>query len=150
MKLQFESGDAQMASAGDPVTPPSVLAMFVEEQTVAVERIDVVNGTGLVHIIMKRVWLLEGYFTAQDLESWAADISAGRRAEIDAMVQVCIVDVAQWPALTEYIGVGLGMVTRQAYDAVLIAISEAKAGRPERANAIMENYRRQTGVQTLP
>ena len=143
-----DSGAAPMASAGD--APPAVLAMFVEEQTVAVEGIDLVNDTELVHVVVKRVWLLDGHFTQAQLESWAADIAQGRRTTIDAMVNFCIVDVAQWPALTEYVGVGLGMVTRQAFDAVMIAIGEAKAGRPERANAIMQNYRRQTGVQTLP
>ena len=151
MKLQIESGDAQMASAGDPVTPPSVLAMFVEEQTVAVEGIDLVNDTGeLVHDVVKRVWLLDGHFTQAQLNSWAADVAQGRRTTIDAMISVCIVDIAHWPALNEYLGVGHGFVTRQAFNAMCIALLEAGFRRPERFISIMDDFRLQTGVQTLP
>ena len=135
------------ASAGDapPALVEQVWAMFVEERTVVVDGID---PSWL--LVEKRVWLLDGNFTQAELDSWAADVAKGRRTNLDALIHIQTVDSVAWPALNEYLGVGLGLVTRQAFNAICIALLEAGFGRPECANSIMDDFRLQTGVQTLP
>ena len=138
------------ASAGDemPALVDQVWAMLVEERTV-----DVAVGDGIdpSWVVEKRVCLLDGNFTQAELDQWAADFAQGRRTMyLDALIQIQTVDNVAWPALNEYLGVGHGFVTRQAFDAVMNALTEAGFGRPEGANSIMNDFRLQTGVQTLP
>ena len=141
------------ASAGDdemPALVDQVWAMFVEELPVDTSAVELLGPSWLVET--RQVCLLAGNFTQAELDQWAADFARRRRTMyLDALIQIQTVDNVQWPALTEYVGVGHGMVTHQAYDAVMNALTEAGFGRPDRANAIMENYLAETGVvQTLP
>ena len=143
------------SGAGDdemPALVDQVWAMLVEELPVDTSAVELLGPSWLVET--RRVWLLAGHFTQADLDQWAADFARRPRTlsmYLDAPIQIQTVDNVQWPALTEYVGVGHGMVTRQAFDAVMNALTEAGFGRPDRANAIMENYLAETGVvQTLP
>ena len=101
-------------------------------------------------VVEKRVWLLDGHFSQADLNNWAEHIAEGRATSIDATIKACIVDLATWPDMSEYLRRGHGMISRQSYFALQISLTETMQERPARANMMMDNYRRHTGDRRLP
>ena len=80
-----------------------------------------------------RIWLLTGRFNHRQLNEWATNMAAGRRANLTATIMQCVYSEHEFTIFTD-LEEGAHIVSEDVYDDMYTCMIEHKGGVPDRVN----------------